>query len=164
MSTPGSLSTTDFEDVLRINALSIPGVALLDYAELIRLASLQNAHYTVKSADNRIAGYALAFPDHAAYDGEEFQTLRRLCSRPFLYVDQVAVDPSMRRRKVAVSLYKALENEARRAAMTALCCEVNLEPPNPTSVAFHQAMGFHVVEDLETVDKRIVSLMIKRLE
>ena len=156
--------TIDFEDVLRINAQSIPGVAVLDNVELLRLMSLPNAHRAAKSADNRVVGYVLAFPDHAEYDGEEFEALQRLCPRSFLYVDQVAVEATMRRNGVAVSLYSALERDARYAAMSALCCEVNLKPPNPTSVAFHLSMGFEASGELETEDSRLVSLMIKRLE
>ncbi len=60
----------------------------------------------------------------------------------FAYVDRVVVAPAARGRGLARALYAALEARARAAGLPALCCEVNLDPPNPASMAFHQGMGF----------------------
>jgi len=60
----------------------------------------------------------------------------------FAYVDRVVVAPAARGRGLARALYAALEARARAAALPALCCEVNLDPPNPASMAFHEGLGF----------------------
>ena len=57
----------------------------------------------------------------------------------FLYVDRVCVHPRARRRGLARALYEDL---FRRAGPTLVCCEVNFDPPNPVSEAFHAALGF----------------------
>jgi uncharacterized protein len=39
-------------------------------------------------------------------------------------------------------MYQALKVAARAAGHTALCCEVNIAPPNPISDRFHERFGF----------------------
>jgi predicted GNAT superfamily acetyltransferase len=57
----------------------------------------------------------------------------------FLYIDRVVVSPAARGQGHARQLYDDL---AASAAGRPLCCEVNLEPPNPGSLAFHERLGF----------------------
>jgi uncharacterized protein len=60
----------------------------------------------------------------------------------FLYVDRVCVHARARRSGLARALYlDALAAAVRRGA-SVICCEVNREPPNPASDAFHAALGF----------------------
>ena len=42
-------------------------------------------------------------------------------------------------------LYEHLFTQATAAGHTRVVCEVNEEPPNPASDAFHRALGFEVV-------------------
>ncbi len=162
MLTVRELVPSDRDAVLRINAASRPGVAALDDPELARLMALRG-HHLVAERDGHVAGYALTFLREALYDGEEFELFRRRLSRPFLYVDQVATRSESRRGGVGSALYAALEEAARRAGSSALCCEVNLDPPNPESMAFHRARGFHSEWELATRDGRTVAMMIKEL-
>ena len=57
----------------------------------------------------------------------------------FLYVDRVVVAPTARGRGYARRMYEEL---TARAGERPLCCEVNLVPPNPGSLAFHERLGF----------------------
>jgi uncharacterized protein len=63
----------------------------------------------------------------------------------FLYVDRICVSPQARKRGLARALYAAVLAEARRRGTPVVCCEVNSEPPNPVSDAFHAALGFSEV-------------------
>jgi predicted GNAT superfamily acetyltransferase len=56
-----------------------------------------------------------------------------------------------------------LEKWARNSAITYLCCEVNLSPANPASLAFHLNQGFNQTSTLDAPDGRMVALMTKRL-
>lgn len=60
----------------------------------------------------------------------------------FAYVDRVVVAPASQGRGLGRALYAALEGRARAAGAGWLCCEVNLDPPNPGSMAFHARLGF----------------------
>lgn len=166
MKTTRHPAPADQTDILRINAAALPGVAPLDALELHRLMALPNRHLVVEeeSESRAVVGYALAFPSTAPYDGEEFLTFQRTLSRPFVYIDQIAIQPTARRTRLGSTLYDVLERDARIEAISALCCEVNLDPPNPGSMAFHQRSGFSIIGELHTADDRTVALLIKTLK
>jgi predicted GNAT superfamily acetyltransferase len=71
----------------------------------------------------------------------------------FLYVDRVCVAPHARQRGLARALYEDALATAAARAIPVLCCEVNVEPPNPRSDAFHAAMGFHEVARAYLADR-----------
>ena len=55
------------------------------------------------------------------------------------------VAPAKRGRGVARGLYEELFAVAAHAGHSLVGCEVNVEPPNPVSDAFHEALGFSEV-------------------
>jgi len=57
----------------------------------------------------------------------------------FLYIDRIVIAPEARGLGLARRLYEDL---AAIAAGRPLCCEVNLVPANPASLAFHDRLGF----------------------
>jgi len=57
----------------------------------------------------------------------------------FLYIDRIVIAPASRGLGHARRLYEDL---AAVADGRPLCCEVNLLPANPVSLAFHERMGF----------------------
>ncbi|CCD91301.1 putative Acetyltransferase, GNAT family [Bradyrhizobium sp. ORS 375] len=69
---------------------------------------------------------------------------RWFCARydRFLYVDRIVVAPHARGRGLARLLYENLIRDAGAAGHEHIVCEVNLDPPNPQSDAFHAALGF----------------------
>ena len=158
------LTPSDCEEVLRINAESQPGVAHLDRPELERLVRLKNDHLVMEGPNGGLVGYLLAFPSDAPYDGEEFLFLNKASLGSFIYIDQIAVDAAERRTGSASSLYRATEAAAQRRGIQELSCEVNLNPPNPGSLAFHRSKGFNQTSVLETQDGRTVALMSKQLK
>ena len=83
----------------------------------------------------------LAFDQDADYDGLDFLWFRARYPR-FVYVDRVVVAPSARGRGLARQLYQDLFERAALAGHDRIVCEVNAEPPNPVSDAFHAALGF----------------------
>lgn len=60
----------------------------------------------------------------------------------FAYVDRVVVAPGARRRGLARALYADLAARARADRIGLLVCEVNIDPPNAASLAFHEGLGF----------------------
>jgi predicted GNAT superfamily acetyltransferase len=63
----------------------------------------------------------------------------------FVYVDRVVTSPAARGRGYARALYAELFQRAKSAGHTRIACEVNLDPPNPASDAFHASLNFHEV-------------------
>jgi len=86
----------------------------------------------------------LAFDEGMTYDSPNYRWFRARYRR-FVYVDRVVVVESARRRGHARQLYVDLFEHARRAGHDIVGCEVNHDPPNPASDAFHAALGFEEV-------------------
>jgi len=123
------------------------------------LLALNNAHATELSwleperLDTMIAGafmaraidqaeaLLIAFDQDAAYDGANFLWFRARYPR-FVYVDRIVTASEARGRGHARRLYAGLFEAARAAGHDRIVCEVNVEPPNPGSMAFHGALGF----------------------
>ena len=74
-----------------------------------------------------------------------------------LYIDRVAVGGHARRQGVAARLYDDLAAFARASGFERIGAEINSDPPNPGSDAFHAARGFEVVGEarLEGRDKTV---------
>jgi predicted GNAT superfamily acetyltransferase len=149
--------------VLELNAAAAPAVAAVDASELARLMGLSARHLAALQPDGGLAGYALVFASDDPYDGEEFLALRSSITGPFLYVDQVAVAEQCRGTGVGRRLYDEIALRARQRGAHTLCCEVNISPPNPGSLAFHARMGFTRIGDLATQDGREVALLSRTL-
>jgi hypothetical protein len=96
----------------------------------------------------------------AAYDSPNFLWFRERCAE-FLYIDRLAVDAAYRRRGIGTGLYDQAEASARALGCKLLCCEVNLRPPNPDSLEFHQRLGFEKRGEQEAKGKR-VAMLVKR--
>ncbi len=157
------LADADCAGILSINAGNRPAVAALDRAELERLRGLSDMHLVAVAGDGALIAYMLVFADRCAYDGEEFQYFRAHLSPPFLYVDQVAVDPRRTRSGVGTRLYGELLELAAARRIGALCCEVNTSPPNPASLEFHRRLGFTAIGNGDTLDRRRVTFLVRNV-
>lgn len=83
----------------------------------------------------------LTFDQDAGYDSLNFLWFRDRFDR-FVYVDRIVVSPSARGRGLARRLYEHVFERAQAAGHERIVCEVNADPPNPASDAFHTALGF----------------------
>jgi predicted GNAT superfamily acetyltransferase len=81
------------------------------------------------------------FDQGAQYDSPNFLWFRSRYPR-FVYVDRIVVASSARGRGLARRLYDDLFKQAIAAGHDRVVCEVNMQPPNPASDAFHAALGF----------------------
>ena len=92
----------------------------------------------------RLDGFVLAFVQASAYDGINFGWFKARYPR-FAYVDRIVIAPQARGRGLARTLYDHVFAKARAEGIPLVTCEVNMEPPNPASDAFHAALGFEPV-------------------
>jgi len=89
------------------------------------------------------AAFLIAFDQDADYDSPNFIWFRERLPR-FVYVDRIVVAVDHQGGGLARRLYEDLFRRARDRGYDVVGCEINVEPPNPGSDAFHAAMGFTV--------------------
>jgi predicted GNAT superfamily acetyltransferase len=87
------------------------------------------------------AAFLLAFAQGDDYDGGHFLWFRGRFEK-FIYIDRVVVAAPNRRHGLGRRLYADLFRRAEQLGHTHIVCEVNVQPPNPISDAFHAAQGF----------------------
>lgn len=137
------LTPLDEEALPAILALNNEHARELSWLEMPKLRHLAGEAFLALRAGDADA-FLLAFDQDADYDSENFLWFKARYPR-FAYVDRVAVASHARGRGLARAFYETLFAMARDAGHTIVTCEVNSDPPNPGSDAFHAAMGFREV-------------------
>ena len=123
-----------------ILALNNAHAAELSWLDAERLSALLGQAFHARRIGN-LEAFVLTFDQDAVYDSPNFLWFRQRYRR-FAYVDRIAVANSARGRGLARKLYEDMFAAARATGHTLAVCEVNAEPPNPASDAFHAALGF----------------------
>ncbi len=144
----------DHEAVLALNNAAVPAVNGHDPDSLRDLMALANGAW-VADDGGELAGLLVGFSPDAAYQSLNYRWLSARYD-DFGYVDRVVVAPSHRRRGIGAGLYRIFADHARAQGLRRLVCEVNVEPPNPTSMAFHRAGGWRPITDVQHAPGRVV--------
>jgi uncharacterized protein len=133
----GASPLRDDASLLALNNAHETETSRLDPAKLRHLLS----EAFMATAIGRDSAMLIAFDHSADYDSPNFVWFQQHLDR-FVYVDRIIVAASSRGRGYARRLYQELFATARAAKHSHVVCEVNVDPPNPASDAFHDALGF----------------------
>lgn len=157
--TPDDLAGFSGEALLALNNAHALELSWLAPERLVQLVGEAFVARRVGVADALL----LAFDQDADYDSVNFLWFRERFDR-FVYVDRVVVADAARGRGLARRLYADLFAAARAAGHARIVCEVNSDPPNPASDAFHAALGFVPVGTAEIHGgKKTVTYLERRL-
>jgi uncharacterized protein len=126
------------DEMLALNAAHESETSPLDRAKLTEM--LGGAFHSATEGAGR-DGFLIAFDQEAPYDSVNFLWFKARYDR-FVYIDRIIVAPHARGRGLARLFYEGLLDRARFAGHDRVVCEINIEPPNPGSMAFHAALGF----------------------
>ena len=135
-----------------VNALGLAG--LTAHVPVCELA-------LVAESDGELLGFLLALAPGADYASENYQWFSGHVPGS-LYVDRIVVAPAAHGRGVGRALYEAVDARARELGLGVVTCEVNLEPPNPQSLAFHERLGFGRVGEQATKGGAVVVALLSR--
>jgi predicted GNAT superfamily acetyltransferase len=149
------ITEADHGAVLRLNADHVELLSPLDPSRLQQLLAW-TARADVIQCDGQVAGFVLVFGPGTAYDSVNYRWFAERFGGDYLYLDRIVIDDRFRRRRLASAVYDAVEAQA--VPYGRLVLEVNLEPPNEPSLAFHRARGFTEVGTLGDHGHRVVLL------
>jgi predicted GNAT superfamily acetyltransferase len=131
------IGVTEHAQVLALNNAFALETSFLDEA---RLAAMLDEAF-IATRIGAVDAFLIVFDQSARYDSPNFQWFRARFPK-FAYVDRIITGPEARGRGYARALYEDLFARAAAADHERVVCEVNLDPPNPGSDAFHAALGF----------------------
>jgi predicted GNAT superfamily acetyltransferase len=154
------LEAADLDEVLALNQANTPHVGDLGAERLAAIVDECSLALVARDEDGRLAGFVLVLAPGAAYDSPNYRWFSERYD-DFRYVDRIAVDVTAHRSGLGRRLYGAVFDHARDGGAPIVAAEVNVEPPNPVSSAFHTASGFTEVGRQDTYGGSVtVSLMV----
>lgn len=149
--------TKDISEIRKLNEAEVPHVSSIrrkDFLSFLEIAS----NFVVIDIDGEIAGFMISLREGADYGSVNYKFFNNHY-RQFEYVDRIVIKEEFKGNGMGRKLYEFLfdKNET-----DLVCCEVNVKPQNPDSMAFHQKLGFKEKSKLITEDgKKVVSMLVK---
>jgi uncharacterized protein len=128
----------DESAVLALNEAHRTETSSLD-ATMLRALVAQAFHVGLRNRGRD--AFLIALDQDALSGSPNFQWFKTRYRR-FVYIDRVIVAPPKRGQGIARGLYQELFVAAQQSGQALVGCEVNLDPPNPASDAFHETLGF----------------------
>ena len=161
--TTRNIEIADLARVLEINNANTPGVSELTFTELE--SDLNNSLHAL-AIDNEqgdVCAFCITFDPTAPDAGDNHRWFAERY-KSFVYLDRIAIDSNHQNRGLGALLYQSVEQQMLCSAEhSLLCCEVNLEPPNPGSLRFHQRIGFAEVGQHSPQQGYVVTLLQKSI-
>lgn len=136
----------DDEAIRVVNAANVPEVGPLDDDRLTLFAA-EAAHFDVVELDGDVVGLFVGLTEGMGYASPNYRWFLDRHPR-FAYVDRIALQPEVRGAGVADELYGRFEAWAVDTGRPVVCAEVNVVPPNPRSMRFHERRGYAPVGDV----------------
>ena len=156
-----NIEIADLPRVLEINNANTPGVSELTFTELEKDLSNSLHALAIDNEHGEVCAFCITFDPGAPDAGDNHRWFAERYES-FVYLDRIAIDFNHQNRGLGALLYQAVEQHMLDSAThSLLCCEVNLEPPNPGSLRFHSRIGFTEVGQHSPQQGYVVSLLLK---
>ena len=156
-----NIVSADVTRVLEINNANTPAVSELTMDELE--SDLRNSLHAlaIDNEQGEVCAFCITFDPDAPDAGANHRWFADRYES-FVYLDRIAINSNHQNRGLGALLYQSVERHMLDSAEhSLLCCEVNLEPPNPGSLRFHQRIGFTEVGRHSPQQGYVVSLLQK---
>lgn len=152
-----------YDEILALNAELVHFLDEMDMAHMLDLKSYSEIFHVVE-VNGEFAAFIIAIPENTAYGNENYLWFNEEYSK-FLYIDRVVISPKFHRRGIGAYIYEQIFAYAKEIDAKRITGEIDIEPPNPTSLAFHKTLGFQEVSTLSVYGgKKVVSLQVAKLD
>jgi predicted GNAT superfamily acetyltransferase len=141
------LTVDDLAAAHVINQANVPDVGEVSPERLAWLQEMTSVSMGVFDDDGSMRGFCMVFPPGTDYDSTNYRWFMERYDDAY-YLDRVAFSETARRRGLGTRLYAAVEQRIvdHAPAIARLVLEVNSNPPNEGSLAFHTGRGYRELE------------------
>ncbi|MCC6269729.1 MAG: GNAT family N-acetyltransferase [Microbacteriaceae bacterium] len=154
------LTALDVPSMLALNNDAVPAVPASTEVELAELLRMSSFGFAAVSGEEFL-GFVVGFEPGLDYASPNYRFFENR-GTDHLYVDRIVVAEAARGMRVGQTLYNRVVDLAVDQGRAEVTCEVNIEPPNPASLAFHSRLGFSEVDRQDT-GYATVTLLARRL-
>ena len=148
-----ALQISDSSSIWEINEQGLPGTGKVSEQEILDLLNFSSLSIGLFD-NNSLLGFVICLPPKTAYGSLNYLWFNERYD-DFLYVDRIAVSTTKRNQEIGSKLYQAVIDTASKLGVS-IAAEVNLRPPNPDSVRFHQRHGFTEIGQFEHGQKAVI--------
>ncbi len=148
---------TDEDFILALNAASTPAVGEMNLQSYRDIAA-QADRVLIAEAGGEPAGFLILIRPGSSYPSDNYGWFEEQFDR-HLYIDRIAISERAKGQGVGRALYDAALKLAAELGEERLTAEVNEDPPNPQSMAFHEKLGFrHLLSRMSRSGKVVAML------
>jgi predicted GNAT superfamily acetyltransferase len=151
----------DEDFILALNAACTPAVADMSEQDYRDIAGWAH-RVLVADLDGKPCGFLILIRPGSEYPSDNYAWFEAKFDR-HLYVDRIAVSDMARGRGVGRALYDEALRMAAALGERRITAEVNEDPPNPESMAFHTRLGFRFLHSRPSRHGKIVAMLERPL-
>ena len=147
----------DYEEILKLNEESVHFLSPLSKEKLIHLHQ-ESEILKVVETDGKVEAFVLALREGKDYDSVNYAWFSKNYEK-FLYIDRVVASVKQQGSGLGKMLYEDVFKHVKSIDVPVVTAEIDIEPPNPVSLKFHEKFGFKEVgKQAVAGGKKIVSL------
>lgn len=134
---------SDYCKILKLNEESVQFLSPMDLERLTHLDSQSELHLAAE-CDGEVAGFLIALREGKSYDSVNYTWFSSRYPE-FLYIDRVVVSENLRNESIGSLFYERVIRHAEKTGVPLVTAEIDIMPPNPASLKFHEKFGFKEV-------------------
>ena len=139
----------DIPEIVALNNAAQPAVTELTEESLTALFAMCDVSLVATNRLHEINAFLLSLGQGQPYESENYRWFEARGVR-HQYIDRIVVGESAKGTGVGRAFYESVFERARERGANEVTAEVNLEPENPGSIAFHERLGFRQLAEQDT--------------
>lgn len=143
------MRASDVPAATELNNSAYPAVTVLTEEAMADLFSMCNMALVATNRDREVIAFLMSLGMGKPYASENYRWFEERGVR-HQYIDRIVVGASAKGTGIGRAFYESVLDHARQNGANEVTSEVNLRPPNPGSVAFHERLGFQRLAEQET--------------